>query len=143
VNDALNRAFLDRPGEWRVAVTEPQNASYWHIVVQGPAGVTWNRRFDGPNEQNPDFIERTVRTALDERVPTFARISAVLDAKWLRSKACITCGAEQWSISELPYVLEETGGGKIMPVYPVTCTNCGFTMLFNAIRAGLLLEDTR
>jgi hypothetical protein len=143
VEAAVKRALAGQPGEWRVMLTEPLNASYWDVAITGPAGINWRRRFDGPDQQNPDFIENAVRSALDERVPSFAVIARKLDESWVQAKTCIVCGHSEWSISELPYVLQPLGGGsKIMPLYPVTCTNCGLTFLFNAIRAGLLPEGT-
>ena len=142
VEAAVKHAIAGRPGEWRVLLMEPHNASYWQLTITGPMGFTWNRRFDGPTEQSPEYIENTVRSALqDQRIPTFDAVARVLDAKWVEGKSCPVCGNTQWSIGELPHMLQPLGGGStVMPVYPVTCTNCGLTFLFNAIRAGILPE---
>ena len=135
---AVRKALADRRGDWRITLHEPQNASYWSVAVQGPGAFTWSRNFDGPDEQRPEYLEKVVRDAVSAQRPPFAAITKRLEAKWTKPDVCPICGADGWSVTEIPYVLTEMGGDKAMPVYPVTCINCGFTIMFSAYAAGLL-----
>jgi len=121
---------------------EPHNASYWQVSITGPLGPLINRRFDGPAEQDPHFIEQAIQVAVQAQpLPTFGAIEKILEEKWLTGKSCIVCGNLQWSVSQLPYSLQQLGNSnQVIPLYPVTCTNCGLTFLFNAIQTGLLPE---
>lgn len=141
VEEAIRRALNDRGGDWQVTITEPANASYWQVVIEGPASFRWTKRFDGPDEQMPKYIESRVREAVDARLPTFATIATRLDSKWTRSNNCPVCAASEWSVSQVPYALKQIEGATVMPLYPVSCTNCGLTMLFNAIAAGLMSDS--
>ena len=67
-----------------------------------------------------------------------------LRAKWSQ-RPCPMCGIAQWSVQESTYQLLEFNqgvglsiGGPLIPVLPVTCNNCGNTILVNAIKAGLV-----
>lgn len=59
---------------------------------------------------------------------------------------CYLCGERNWSIPDKYYELREfTGGGLVIggntgvsPVIPMTCNNCGNTVLINAIVSGFL-----
>jgi len=62
VEAAVKRALTGRPGEWRVILMEPHNASYWQVSITGPLGPVMNRRFDGPTEQDPEFIQQAVQS---------------------------------------------------------------------------------
>lgn len=140
VDAAIKRVLADRTGDWRVSIVEPQNASYWQLAVEGPANFSWVHRFDGPGEQDPQNIERQLRAAVDAKLPTFSEITGRLDEKWTKPNTCPICGISEWSVSEIPYVLQQMGGKNAMPLYPVSCTNCGFTILFNAIVTGLFRD---
>jgi len=63
---------------------------------------------------------------------------------WLQDKwgdrKCPLCGAQKWNVSDTVFELREfhqgdiiVGGAPIAPVIPVTCSNCGNTVLVNAI----------
>jgi hypothetical protein len=67
-----------------------------------------------------------------------------LSEKW-HGKACPMCNSGPWAIGTEIFELREFHGGnfvlessKILPVVNVTCTNCGNTILINAITAGLV-----
>lgn len=70
-----------------------------------------------------------------------ARTVAWLLEKWTGPKTCPICQAEKWSAgpwtSELPGRVEWGGGGRAFPVVVVTCMNCGYELLFNALVMGL------
>lgn len=69
--------------------------------------------------------------------------------RWIRSHAlmfqCACCGAKEWVIQrELSFALTiEPQGGRInylggYPMVVITCKNCGYTVLFNAIQMGMM-----
>jgi predicted nucleic-acid-binding Zn-ribbon protein len=61
--------------------------------------------------------------------------------KW-GGKSCPMCGKGPWSVQEKVFQLTEFHdgnmviGGPLMPLVPVTCNNCGYTVVVNAIIAG-------
>jgi hypothetical protein len=65
-------------------------------------------------------------------------------AGW-KNKNCQLCNARNWSVSNKAYELRIfTGGGlvignvPIIPLVPVTCENCGNTILINAKMTNLI-----
>ena len=65
-----------------------------------------------------------------------------LKEKW-KGSACPLCKTGNWTVSDKVYELREfhdgnmvIGGGPIVPIVPVTCDNCGTTILVNSILAG-------
>ena len=71
-----------------------------------------------------------------------------IDEKWTRSKACPICGNSDWAVYTAYELREyEEGdfvlgvGNQIVPVIPVSCTQCGYTHLFNAFVAGAISRD--
>lgn len=72
------------------------------------------------------------------------RIIQYLQEKW-KSAPCPMCGKNHWSVQENAFELREyrdgnmvIGGVPIIPVIPIICSNCGNTILINAILAGLV-----
>lgn len=67
-----------------------------------------------------------------------------LNNKWVGAKLCPICQSNDWNISPKPVEIREFSRGNLVvggPVYPlvsVTCRVCGYTLLFNAITAGLV-----
>ena len=57
---------------------------------------------------------------------------------------CQFCGQNHWGVSSKLFQLLEfdshglTIGGSSYPVIPITCNNCGNTLMINAIVAGLI-----
>lgn len=56
---------------------------------------------------------------------------------------CPVCAFSDWTVQDLAELREFIGGrvpfgGRIIPVVPVSCGRCGYIMLFNAIKMGLL-----
>jgi hypothetical protein len=70
-----------------------------------------------------------------------------LDREW-GPVSCQMCHKGQWSVGDRVFELREFSGGAmkfggpIIPVIPITCSNCGRTVLINAIVAGILKKDT-
>jgi ribosomal protein S27AE len=82
-------------------------------------------------------MEETQRTRLVQH----------LEQKWT-NKNCTMCGESAWNVPEEIYELREFHGGglvvgpvPIVPVLPVTCSNCGNTVLINAIVAGVVAQE--
>lgn len=71
------------------------------------------------------------------------KIIGHLRDKWV-SRPCPMCGIGEWEVQDSVFQLmqfQEGGlvlGGPILPVVPVTCRNCGNTVLVNAIVAGVV-----
>jgi len=64
----------------------------------------------------------------------------------LIKKPCQVCGSDKWSVNDVIFELREFNNGAlilddkqhIFPVIAANCSNCGNTILFNAIQLGLL-----
>jgi hypothetical protein len=70
-----------------------------------------------------------------------------LDDKW-RGRTCPMCGIGKWSVQGSVFELREfhggglfVGSGPIIPVVPITCVNCGNTILINAISSGIIQSE--
>lgn len=67
-----------------------------------------------------------------------------LRQKWGEERPCQMCGHKEWAAADKVFELRAFKGGILMvggpvtPVIPIACTNCGNTVLVNAIVAGLL-----
>jgi hypothetical protein len=72
-----------------------------------------------------------------------AKLIEHLRGKWA-GRPCQMCGVGNWNVNESTFELREFNegplvlGGPIMPVVPVTCTNCGNTILVNAVVSGVV-----
>ena len=67
-----------------------------------------------------------------------------LNEKW-KNRPCPMCGSNSWNVSDKVYELREFHGGTLMlgngpifPVVPVSCNNCGNSVLVNAIFTGVI-----
>lgn len=70
------------------------------------------------------------------------KLVAHLKEKW-GSRPCPMCNVNKWNVSGDIYDLRKHAdansivvGGPVVPVFPITCTNCGNTILINAVAAG-------
>lgn len=69
-----------------------------------------------------------------------------LKVKW-QGRPCQQCSIGNWSVQDTAYELRQfsngslVAGGTVMPVIPVICSNCGNTILVNAIIAGAVDLD--
>jgi predicted nucleic-acid-binding Zn-ribbon protein len=73
-----------------------------------------------------------------------------LKNKWKDGFYCPVCRENNWAVHESLSGLREFDkgslsiGGPIVPIASITCNNCGYTMHFNAIKAGLIkLDNTK
>jgi predicted nucleic-acid-binding Zn-ribbon protein len=69
------------------------------------------------------------------------RLQEWITEKWNHG-ACPVCGANSYQvgaeIGEIRPIAGLSPGKGAYPVVPVNCTNCGYTVLINAIVAGVL-----
>jgi hypothetical protein len=70
-----------------------------------------------------------------------------LKHKWSGAN-CPLCKSGNWNVSDRVYELREhhgggivIGGGPVVPIVPITCDNCGNTVLVNSIVAGLTEQN--
>ena len=72
-----------------------------------------------------------------------------LNTKWQGMKKCSVCENNSWNISDRVFEMREfhsgtiVFGGILQPVIPVTCVNCGNTIYFNAIQAGIVKQKEK
>jgi len=72
-----------------------------------------------------------------------------LNEIWKQPKSCSVCGQNQWDVSDMIFEIREFNGGNLIiggksiisPVIQVTCKNCSNTLLFNALKLGLIETD--
>jgi predicted nucleic-acid-binding Zn-ribbon protein len=73
-------------------------------------------------------------------------VLSFISAKW-GNRNCPMCGEGTWEVQEKTFQLSEfhhgnlAVGGPLVPVIPVTCTNCGNTVLVNAIISGAISPE--
>lgn len=69
-----------------------------------------------------------------------------LAEKWA-NRPCPMCGKGPWNVQNKTFQLMEFHqggvviGGPVVPIVPVACSNCGNTVLVNAILAGVVKPD--
>lgn len=72
-----------------------------------------------------------------------------INNKW-RNQLCPMCGQRVWNVSDKIFEIREFNDGNmviggpdssIMPVIPITCNNCGNTILINALVAELVEKE--
>jgi len=70
-----------------------------------------------------------------------------LNKKWKGEIFCPVCKENNWAISDSISELREFNqgafilGGPIIPLASITCNNCGYSMHFNALKAGLISPE--
>ena len=74
---------------------------------------------------------------------------AWLNSQWIGPKICPICKQNKWNISDKPVEVRQfqggglVVGGQVYPLIAITCTVCGYTLLINAIVAGLLKPEAK
>lgn len=70
-----------------------------------------------------------------------------INEKWT-NKVCPMCGGNNWTYDATMATPLTIGpgktinlGGKILPLVPVTCSNCGNTIFVNALVAKAFIDD--
>jgi hypothetical protein len=59
-----------------------------------------------------------------------------VEQKWGPNRECPYCGSAEWTVSR-PFNLLLESRETLSPHFSVVCTNCGNTVLINALLAGL------
>ena len=65
------------------------------------------------------------------------------NTRWTMQNGCPVCTTKKWQMSDhLVHSPVFAGGaalfgGVVYPVLPLTCSNCGYTIYFNAVMMGL------
>lgn len=79
---------------------------------------------------------------------TGTEIINFLNSKW-NGTPCTMCHGREWNVTDKLFELREFNNGDLIiggpnsaitPLIPVTCKNCGNTILINALTTGLLKE---
>jgi len=67
-----------------------------------------------------------------------------LNTKWGK-RHCPMCGENSWTVSDTVYELREYHGGNVVfgsgpiyPIVPVSCNNCGNSVMISAIQSGAI-----
>jgi hypothetical protein len=72
-------------------------------------------------------------------------ILSQLQSRGVTKRSCAECGQTTWNLSDELYVLPAIQFGPSsteidmstgQPVYPISCTNCGYTRFFNITPLG-------
>jgi len=102
------------------------------------------KKAKNPLQATPEYliiVAKSTKVDLMENDPQ--KLLAHLGHKW-ESKKCPMCGQQAWVIGKNVFELREfhekgfvIGPGPIVPIIPVTCSNCGNTVLINAFIAGI------
>jgi hypothetical protein len=76
------------------------------------------------------------------------RLINALDQRWPDPKICPICKNTTWDTLDIVFELkgytqdpESNEQPTVMPLVPLTCKNCGNTILFNVIAAGILSSE--
>jgi hypothetical protein len=74
----------------------------------------------------------------------YDKLTKFVEQKWQKPYQCPYCRSNNWNITHEVYQLTEFSGGNlvlggpVVPLAPVTCNNCGHTVLLNALVAGVV-----
>ncbi len=76
------------------------------------------------------------------------KLIVFLSEKW-GTRPCPLCGVARWNVLGKIFELREYHGGSlvvgsssVMPVIPVTCSNCGNTVFVSAVLSGVIAPDS-
>ena len=69
ISEAVQRAVGDRPGDWEAEI----HSSSWVVTLTGPNEFHWEHEFFGPEEQDPEFVKKTVEEALSSTLTISGR----------------------------------------------------------------------
>jgi hypothetical protein len=70
IDEAVSSGIGDRPDgrSWSYIINATADTTATRITIRGPGGFRWEYAFDGPDDQRPEFINRTVKV----NVPPYA-----------------------------------------------------------------------
>lgn len=77
------------------------------------------------------------------------KLEQYLAEKWQPPRQCPVCGNRAWSVNDNIHFLSELRAPataltrmSAIPVIVAICTNCGNSLLFNAVSIGLIDRET-
>jgi predicted nucleic-acid-binding Zn-ribbon protein len=70
------------------------------------------------------------------------RLILFLQGKKAVPEHCPNCNVRDWQVSYRIDVPVSGRSAELLPVIPVSCKNCGYTMFFNAVIAGIIRPPT-
>ena len=76
------------------------------------------------------------------------KLIAFISERW-NDKVCPMCNTGPWSVQDSVFQFTEfhvTGtviGGPVIPIVPITCEHCGYTVAVNAIIAGAVARPSK
>ncbi len=78
------------------------------------------------------------------------KVFDALKRKIPQAGRCSSCGNDNWTVDPTVFEMREfsgggltVGGGAIVPIIVLTCSNCGHMNLLNAVALGLLDKTGR
>lgn len=78
----------------------------------------------------------------DKKKRNVDKVIQHLNKKW-GNRPCPMCGSNSWNVSDTVYEMREFHGGNLVlgtgpiyPVVPVSCNNCGNSVMVNALLSG-------
>jgi len=77
------------------------------------------------------------------------KASDLVKSKWKLVGGCPLCHATNFDLQPTIFQIPEffrqgaKNTGAVIPVIPYTCTNCGFTILVNALVAGIISPQAK
>lgn len=67
------------------------------------------------------------------------RLIHCFQSQWkLNEKECPVCSRTKWGFNDIIYELPAKNGKEVLPALPIVCDNCGYMLLFNAAKCGIL-----
>lgn len=77
------------------------------------------------------------------------QLATWLEKNWKGNKTCAICKQNSWIIGNQVFELREFRGGgliiggksSVFPVIPITCSICGYVLLFNVVVSGMIESE--
>lgn len=101
-----------------------------YVAELGQSVVMFGRLFEPTND-------------MEGGMSNSQKVQQLINSKW-KSKVCPMCHVNNWDGSEDVFQLMQFSkgglsvGGPVVPVLPITCSSCGYTVLINAMVAGIV-----
>lgn len=71
------------------------------------------------------------------------KLASFIKSNW-KSSTCFCCRSNNWNVAQEVFQVTEFSqgnfiiGGPVIPLIPITCNQCGNTILLNALVAGIV-----
>jgi hypothetical protein len=95
-----------------------------------------------PEDEKKFDLPKPVPLSSDDAEESAKRVGAWLEAKWAEDPVCPYCGTDKWGIDPNPFTVARWDvEGRGVPMYFVSCLNCGQGVFFPAQKLDLLPDD--